>query len=161
MGIRQADNPKIPDEIRVSEIGGLRRLDRISQVEYEAGVRYGNIMLQYLSSIDAPEPYGGDMGSLSDDLCFGRKMKVAAAKTILREYGPECMRIVDRVTVYDEPTRDDHELELLRAGLRGLAGLPMRGDSADRPSDRESVWDAAVSKIVEFTKKESHQWDRY
>jgi hypothetical protein len=155
MGIREAGFQDL-DELRVSEIGRLRKLGSISHSEYEAGVRYCNIMLQYLASIDAPEPYGGDIGSLSDDVCFGRKMAVAAAKTILREIGPKCMRIVDRVCVYDGPISDETEMELLRAGLRALSGAPMRGDSADTPAARESVWDRTVSEItrLEAEKKE-------
>lgn len=149
MGIRQADYPRvILDELRVSEIGRLRQLGLISQVEYEAGIRYGNIMLLYLASIDAPEPYGGDLDSLADDVCFKRKMDVAAAKTILRECGPECSKIVDRVTVYDEPTHDDEEFDLLKSGLRGLAGLPMLHDPSDVTSDRETVWDRTISKVA-------------
>jgi hypothetical protein len=163
MGIREAGFERL-DELRVSEIGRLRRLGLVSQSEYEAGVRYGNIMLLYLASIDAPDPYGGDVNSLEDEVCFGRKMAVAAAKTVLREFGPECMRVVDRVTVYDGPTQDSAELELLRAGLRALAGLPMRGDSFDAPADRESVWDHTVTvmtKVQSEDKKRFRERGRY
>ncbi len=161
LGIRDATlNVPMLDEMRVSEIGRLRSLNLISKDEYEAGVKYGLIMLQYLASIDAPEPYGGDLGNLSEDVCFGRKMAVAAAKTILRDISPRCMRIVDRVTVYDEPTQDDLEMELLRRGLRALAGLPIRPDVYDKPAERETVWDKNLAEIAKRDATETARMKR-
>ena len=162
MRIRDAVARSELDELRVSEIGRLRGLNLISKNEYEAGVRYGRIMLQYLASIDAPDPYGGDISLLSDDTCYRRKIKVASAKTILRDLGPACMRIVDRVAVYDEPTRDDCEFDLLRKGLRALAGVPMVPDSFDAPAERESVWDRTLSQIAktdaEYTERRKNRY---
>lgn len=146
MGIR-ATGFRVPllDELRVSEIGKLRRLGQISHPEYEAGVNYGKIMLVYLASIDAPDPYGGDVGTLSDEVCLRRKLQVAAAKSVLRQISPRCMRIVDRVAVYDEPANDPHELQILRNGLRALTGVSMRTDEQDAPPSRESVWERTIA----------------
>ena len=146
MGIRSTGF-RVPllDELRVSEIGRLRRLGQISHAEYEAGVNYGKIMLLYLASIDAPDPYGGDISVLSDEICLRRKLQVAAAKTVLRDISPRCMRIVDRVAVYDEPTNDSHELQILRSGLQALTGVSMRADEQDAPSTRPSAWDRTIA----------------
>ena len=149
MGIRDASlGAPVLDEIRVSEIGRLRRTGVLTQREYDAGVRYGNIMLLYLASIDAPCPYGGDLGNLSDDICFQRKMQVAAAKTILRDISPRCMRVVDRVTVYDEPVNDDLEIFILKKGLAALSGVPMDPDAYDTPKERTPVWDTIWGKML-------------
>lgn len=151
MGIRATGfGVPVLDELRVSEIGRLRRLGLISHAEYEAGISYCKIMLLYLASIDAPDPYGGDIDSLSDEVCLSRKIAVASAKTILRNISPRCMRIVDRVAVYDEPTSDLHELGILRQGLRALSGVPMRGDDHDEPVARKSAW---VASIFEFDRR--------
>lgn len=41
-----------------STLGRFCYHNLISQEEFEAGVRYGQIVLAYLQSIDAPDPYG-------------------------------------------------------------------------------------------------------
>ena len=102
-----------------SELGRLFFAGRITQREYEAGVRYANIVLVYLKSIDAPEPYGGEVESISDDECFARKMAFCSARAVVGRYAPT----VDRIAVYDEPIRGDNDLEALRRGLKALAGL--------------------------------------
>lgn len=107
----------------------------------------------YLKSIGAPDPYGGDVyeqtgwhtvlnedgqarsapimsrlePALPEDVSFQRKMNVASARKLLRDAGSKCIRVVDRVAVYDEPLRDEEllhrgELGILRAGLSALAG---------------------------------------
>ncbi len=64
---------------------------------------------------------------LSEDESFRRKLSVATARKLLRDAGKHCIRVVDRVAVYDEPLRDEEllqrgELGILRAGLSALSG---------------------------------------
>lgn len=104
-----------------SEFGRLFFGGLISQPEYYAGVRYANIVLMYLLTTDAPEPYGTNyIEALEDDECFRRKADMSAAREVLKSGGPRCITVVDRVAVYEEPLRDG-ELDILRAGLRALA----------------------------------------
>jgi hypothetical protein len=106
-----------------SELGRIFYRNSISLAEYEAGVRYSNIVLDYLRTTDAPEPYGNEyVSSISDDICLRRKMNMAAAKEVLRDAGPKAGRVVDRVVVYDGELRDG-ELALLRTALKALAGI--------------------------------------
>ena len=103
---------------------GLGRLffdGKIGRDEYEAGVKYANFGLQYLETIDAPEPYGGELPSLEDDLCFRRKINFLSARKVLLDEGKRCAVVVERVALYDEPLRDG-ELEILCHGLRALCG---------------------------------------
>lgn len=94
----------------------------ITEAEHDAGLTYGRIALQYLASIEAPEPYGGD-GSLSDDSCYQRKILYAEARTVLQDAGKIGGVEVDRVCVYGEPPRD---FGALRAGLAALAGANLQ-----------------------------------
>lgn len=109
------------DDRLASEIGRLYFGGFVTKSEYEAGVRYANIVLLYLRTTDAPSPYGTALVDLPDDVCFRRKVAVAAARTVLRDIDERCIRIVDRVTVYEEPLREG-ELNVFRSGLRALAG---------------------------------------
>ncbi len=105
-----------------SELGRLFFNYRISKIEYEAGVRYANIVLMYLLTTDAPEPYGrDDLESLNDDVCESRKLNMSAAKAVLKQFDRRVTNAVDRVAVYDQAIRDG-ELESLRRGLLALAG---------------------------------------
>ncbi len=105
-----------------SELGRLFFSGYLTEGEYEAGVNYGHVALLYLESIDAPAPFGGEIAAIEDDVCFRRKMAVAAARSILKLAGQRCAIAVDRVAVYDEPARDDLERHALRIGLRALSG---------------------------------------
>jgi hypothetical protein len=109
------------DDRLASEIGRLYFGGFVTKSEYEAGVRYSNIVLLYLRTTDAPSPYGTTSIDIADDQCFRRKIDMAAARDVLKAVDKSCVRIVDRVTVYEEPLRDG-ELILLRSGLRALAG---------------------------------------
>ena len=121
MGIRELSG-KFTDEHFASEIGGLYRQGAITHTEYDAGARYGKIILDYLKTIDAPEPYSnGRCEEFADEVCLGRKMKMAAAREVLQGLDPRCAKVVDRVTVYGEGL-GENELPLLRTGLRALAG---------------------------------------
>ncbi len=106
-----------------SKLGRLFFEGAITKNEYEAGVRYSEIALNYLSSIDAPDPYGSELGPMWDDACFHRKIMFASAKKVLKMAGSRCDVAVDRVAVYDEAPRGDCELSALRSGLMALAGI--------------------------------------
>jgi hypothetical protein len=122
LGIRELPGGRFTDEHFASEIGGLYRQGAISHSEYDAGARYGKIILDYLKTIDAPSPYSnGHCEEFADEVCLGRKLKMAAAREALRGLDPRCAKVVDRVTVYGEGLGPD-ELPLLRAGLRALSG---------------------------------------
>lgn len=122
MGVRELPH-RVTDEHLVSEIGGLYAHRAISLAEYEAGIRYGTIILDYLKTIDAPGPYSSERcDSLADDVCLGRKLAMAAARQVLKDLNDsDCMKVVDRVTIYGEPIYGD-DLQLLRKGLLALAG---------------------------------------
>jgi hypothetical protein len=113
----------VTDEHLVSEIGGLYAQRAITLVEYEAGIRYGTVILDYLKTIDAPSPYSNARSEeFPDDVCLRRKLAMASARQILKDLNdPDCMRVVDRVTVYGEPLYGD-DLRLLRKGLQALSG---------------------------------------
>lgn len=105
-----------------SEIGRLFFCGLIPRDEYEAGVRYANVILLYLQTTDSPDPYGSEyLWDIEDDICLRRKVSMAAARAILRPLGRDCGHVVDRVAVYDQALRDG-ELKTLRAGLSALAG---------------------------------------
>jgi hypothetical protein len=119
LGIREGG---FTDEHFASEIGGLYRQGAITHAEYDAGAKYGKIILDYLKTIDAPEPYSnGRCEEFKDEVCLDRKLKMAAARHVLKDLDPRCAKVVDRVTVYGEGLGVD-ELPLLRTGLRALAG---------------------------------------
>lgn len=107
----------------VSELGRLLYRGIIGTAEHESGVRYGNLGVLYLQTIDAPNPYDGDLAALEDDICFRRKVNFISAREVLKSAGKRCVRIVDRVAIYDEPTRNEDENNVLRIGLRALCGF--------------------------------------
>lgn len=108
-----------------SELGRLFFGGSISTTEYQAGVRYANIVLLYLATTDAPSPYGNDyLDDVADEECLRRKIDMAAAKEVLRKTGRRCGVVVDRVAVYEQAIADS-ELDFLRIGLRALAGEPL------------------------------------
>jgi hypothetical protein len=104
---------------------GLGRLyfdGKISQDEYEAGVRYARFGLEYLETIDSPDPYGGELAEIDEEVCLRRKINFIAARKVLKDdLGRWGAVVVDRVVIYDEPVRLG-DLEVLRAGLRALCG---------------------------------------
>jgi hypothetical protein len=121
LGIRVELPVWATDEHRASELGRLFLGKYISQREYDAGIDYGETIIDYLQTIDAPDPYGGDMASFTDEGCWDRKLKMAKARAAVAKAGHKAAVIVDRVTVYGEGLAPD-ELPLLRAGLRALSG---------------------------------------
>lgn len=104
-----------------SELGRLFFSGLIPQAEYEAGLRYSNIVLEYLWSIDAPAPFGSEASDLSEDACFVRKMNMSAANEVLRAVSKRSRAIVNRIAVYEQPL-GENELSGLRAALGALAG---------------------------------------
>ncbi len=106
-----------------SEIGRLFFKGVITKSEYEAGIRYANIVLLYLNTTDAPSPHGNkNINQIADDECLRRKIDLSAARHVLKPYGRDILRVLDRIAVYDQPLNDDSELDTLRIGLRALAG---------------------------------------
>jgi len=100
----------------------------ITEPEFQAGIRYGEIILDYLQSIDAPTPYGRGFDDLSDEACFKRKLMASQSRQILKDAASaaktrhtKVIAAVDRLTVYGEPPRSDAEMRALRIGLRALA----------------------------------------
>lgn len=122
MGVRELPN-RVTDEHLVSEIGGLYARGVITLTEYNAGVAYGKIILDYLETIDAPSPYSFERSdSFADDKCLQRKLKMSAARKVLKDTNnPKCAKVVDRVTVYGEPVYAE-DIPHLRQGLRALSG---------------------------------------
>jgi hypothetical protein len=153
LGIRELPT-RITDEHFASEIGGLYRGGWITKAEYDAGARYGKIILDYLKTIDAPSPYsGGRCEELADEICLGRKLKMAAAREVLKALDPRCAKVVDRVAVYGEGMGTD-ELPLLRAGLRALAGSSKLGpapirDAAGLEQSRATIGARANPNLTE------------
>lgn len=121
MGVREA--VKVTDEHLVSELGGLYAQRAITLAEYEAGIDYGKIILNYLKTIDAPSPYSSERcESFPDDICIQRKLAMASARQVLKDlHNPKIASVVDRVTVYGEPVYGD-DITHLRQGLQALAG---------------------------------------
>lgn len=106
----------------VSEIGRLFFRGLLTKAQYDAGVRYGNIVLSYLATTDAPEPFGGDdLHRIEDEECLRRKLDMAAAREVLRLVDRKSRHIVDRVAVYDHGI-DDDQVSLLINALDALAG---------------------------------------
>ncbi len=122
-----------------SELGRLFYDGVISESEFEAGLRYAKTILVYLKTTDSPSPFGNEyLWNIADDYCFQCKMHMASARTVLKDAGPYCERVVDRVAVYDEPLRDG-ELGALMMGLRALAGGPSGGTVIAFPFTRAAA----------------------
>ena len=119
LGIRETV-PKVTDEHRVSLIGHLFSNGVISEAEYTAGIDYAKAILNYLKTIDAPEPYGADISDFSDEQCLQRKLDMAKARAILNKAGRDAALVVDRVTVYGEQIAPS-EIPLLVKGLKELS----------------------------------------
>lgn len=124
MGIREG-TPKLGDAALESTLARLCFDGYLSEPEYHAGMRYGQIALRYLESIDAPAPYGeGDeLRHLTDEQCFQRKIVYSQTCEILRQAGKGCKTAVDRLAVYGESPRDGREWADLKQGLRALGNI--------------------------------------
>jgi len=105
-----------------SNLGRLYFEGMITEAEYDAGTRFGWLVLEYLESIAAPSPYGSDLLNLSDEECLKRANCMAARKALKEGAGACALVAVDRIAVYDEKLREG-ELRALRAGLRALCGM--------------------------------------
>ena len=111
-------------------VGRLYFDGRITEAQHNAGLKYGNLMLEYLESIEAPSPYGGNSQDYSDDSCYHRNIVMAQAREILRVAAKrsglpsrDVILAVDRVAIYEEsPPNDADSWKALRIGLSALAG---------------------------------------
>lgn len=105
-----------------SPLGRLYFSREITQSQFLAGVRYGEIGFRYLETIDAPEPFDGYLASIEEDTCFRRKCAFIQARSILKSIGPMCSRAVDRLVLYEEEPRSDWEIAIIAMGLSALSG---------------------------------------
>jgi hypothetical protein len=119
LGIRE-DIPRATDAQRASLLGHLFIAGHISQKDYEAGIDYATKILDYLKTIDAPFPYGGDISDFSDETCLARKLAMAEARSVLGRAGRRASSVVDRVAVYGEQIAPE-EIPLLCDGLAALS----------------------------------------
>lgn len=108
-----------------SPLGRLFFSGKITQPQYEAGIRFYVIMARWCESIDAPRPYGGELSEIEDDVCFRRKILFSQAKSLLDQVAPCCYRVVSRVAFFEKEPRGSADLELLRRGLAALSGEPI------------------------------------
>lgn len=125
---REFANEQSNDERLESTLGRFFFDGKITASEFDAGIRYGQIVLDYLQSIDAPAPFGRGFEDLTEDACFKRKIIAAQSRQVLKDAAktsgtPESGLItaIDRLCVYGEAPRTDLEMKAARVGLRALA----------------------------------------
>lgn len=111
-----------------STIGRFYFQGLISESEFQAGVRYGKIIIDYLQAIDCPAPYGNGFDELAENVCFQRKILASQSRQILKDAAaasgtPQAQVIsaVDALTVYAEAPSGEAQMRALRIGLRALA----------------------------------------
>lgn len=114
------------DEKLESTLGRFYVRGLITQSQFDAGIRYAGIVLDYLRSVGAPAPYGGNIDDLTDDQCFQAKIQFSQAREILKGAAPAgqekaMIAAVDRLAVYGEDIKSFEEMGLLRVGLQALA----------------------------------------
>ena len=110
-------------------IGRLFFAGMITESQYHAGIRYGSGALEYIESIDAPDPYGADLDALTQDACYDRKIYISRARDVLRRAAAKdkiparnVIDAVDAVTIYGESPGGEKAWRALRIGLSALAG---------------------------------------
>lgn len=115
-----------PQDFNTSPLGRLAHAGKITRAEYEAGVRWRSVYLDYLKSIGAPEPYGNSdesLDSYSDELCERLKESHRAGMKILEQCGKRVLHAVNAIAVFEEPEElGDFEFTA-RAAKVGLAAL--------------------------------------
>jgi len=110
-----------------SPLGRLFHFGKISQVQYEAGIRFAGIALRYLETIGAPRPYGASDPPSDllrpDDECENAKVEYDRAFEALfcdhKRRRPTMA--VGSIAVHEQEPRDDFEVAMLRIGLSALA----------------------------------------
>jgi hypothetical protein len=109
------------DPMAETKLGRLRLVGRITVPQYDAGVKYRDIVGRYRAAICAPRgiatPTRG--GEMSDEMALDLKQKYDAAFEALEGgAGNRAARAVAHVAVYDRP---DFNMDDLRLGLSTLA----------------------------------------
>ena len=116
-----------------STVGRLFLNGLISESQYDAGLKYGRIILDYLESIEAPQPYGNVDSSraIEDDKCFKRKLSACQAREIIKRAAQwHSLRVTSVIAVVDDlavygiapDLNDPRAWRRLRVGLSALAG---------------------------------------
>lgn len=112
-----------------SKIARYYDTGKITEAQYHAGLKYGQVIRKYLQSIDAPDIHGNGFGSLTEKECLQRKIICNQARETLKdaarrsgERQSQVIAAVDNFTVYDEYPKDERELRRLIIGLHALAG---------------------------------------
>jgi len=109
------------DPMAETKLGRLRLVNRITVPQYDAGVKYRDIVGRYRAAICAPRgistPSRG--GEMSDEMALKLKDKYDAAFEALEDgAGNRAAKAVAHVAVYD---RSDFNMDDLRRGLSTLA----------------------------------------
>lgn len=127
------------DRNRLSEakecpLGRLFVGNKITQAEYQAGIRWRTAYLAYLESIGAPHPFPtaidldgalitGAAPEMSDDECeLAAKLHRQGIK-ILKACGTRVLHAVNAVAVYEEPEELGDFEYTAKAAKIGLAAL--------------------------------------
>lgn len=109
----------------------------ISEVEYQAGIRWRNVYHKWLHSIGAPNPFPAavdangsfgrqnpmDDGSIDDELAEAIQRSMRAGEKALKMQGARVFHAVNAVAVYEEPEElGDFDLTSA-AAKKGLKAL--------------------------------------
>ena len=108
---------------RKSPLGKLLEAREISQDEYNAGYRWGQIYLKYLICIGAPPHDSKSYELPSDDECSKSTSDFTKYSQILIDHGKRVFHAVNAVAVYDDDEYGDPKFRIAAAkiGLKALA----------------------------------------
>jgi hypothetical protein len=117
-------------------LGRLRVSGKITEAEYNAGVRWREIYLNWLASIGAPSPFPAAMtlagancqtplGSknFDDERCEAIAKAMRAGEKVLKGLGNRVFHSVNAVVVYEEPEELGDFESTAYAAKKGLAAL--------------------------------------
>lgn len=99
-------------------LGRMRLKGRITEAEYQAGVRWRTIYHNWLRSIGAP---GYEGATIDDELAEAIQRSMRAGEAILKNLGTRVFHSVNAVAVYEEELGDSEVTEV--AAKKGLAAL--------------------------------------
>lgn len=109
-----------------SPLGRLFACGKISEAEYQAGVRWRESSLGYLASIEAPSPYGRGTEDIPDDVCERYAQEYAIGRAILESEGKRVFHAVSAIVVYEEPEELGDFAFTSAAAKIGLAALALK-----------------------------------
>ncbi len=117
-------------------LGRMRISGKITEREYDAGVRWRNIYHAWLTSIGAPSPFPSavdssadmvqnllDDSGMDDEACEAFAQSFRAGERVLKNLGPRVFHAVGAVAVYEEPEELGEFEFTARAAKIGLAAL--------------------------------------